>query len=112
MPTFKLNYKNGSHEVVQTDAADVADQVNRTFGLTVEEAEAFGVSVEMLPDDPEDLLQALTSEVVEHPDETLIVPKADEQAPEQQDAAQGTSEEPGHIHVHVGEESQAGDSSN
>lgn len=67
MSTFKLLYKNGSTEVVQTDAKDVADQINRTFGLSVEEAKEMGVDVIMLSENPEDLLQALVEEVVEHP---------------------------------------------
>jgi len=45
---FLIKYKNGKEEYVQTDAANVADQVNRTFGMTVEQAEEFGVSVEMM----------------------------------------------------------------
>lgn len=75
MTTFKLNYKNGSHEVVQTDALTVEDQVNRTFGLSVKEAKDFGVGAEILPDDPEDLLQAMTKDVLKHPDDVTIVPE-------------------------------------
>ena len=45
---FKLVYPSGVTEEVYTDAVDVADQINRTFGLTVAEAAEFGVSVELI----------------------------------------------------------------
>lgn len=54
---FKLTYTNKAGEYVQTDAQSVEDQTNRSFGLSVEEAEDFGVKVEMMPEDfemPED----------------------------------------------------------
>lgn len=79
MSTFKLNYKNGAHEIVQTDATTVADQINRTFGMTLEEAEAFGVSVEMLPDDPVEMLDTMVEDTLTHHEDTTIVPTADKQ---------------------------------
>jgi hypothetical protein len=51
MSTFLLKYRSGASEYVQTDATSVADQINRTFGLSEEEAADFGVAVEMMPDD-------------------------------------------------------------
>jgi hypothetical protein len=51
MPVFKLFYRDGSSEEVTTDAVDVADQINRTFGLSPDEAEEFGVSALMMPED-------------------------------------------------------------
>lgn len=45
---FKLTYGSGVTEEVITDADDVADQINRTFGLTVDEAKEAGVSVELM----------------------------------------------------------------
>lgn len=86
MSTFKLIYKNGKTETVQTDAVDVADQINRTFGLTPEEAEAFGVGAEML-DDSVDLANAARRRA----------------------AATGESNPQQSITVHVGESSEAGD---
>jgi hypothetical protein len=48
---FLIKYKNGSEQYQQSDAVDAADQINRTFGLTLEQATEFGVSVEMMPED-------------------------------------------------------------
>lgn len=111
MTTFKLNYKNGTHEVVQTDAQTVEDQLNRTFGLSPEQAEEFGVSVELLPDDPEDLLQALTKEVVTHPDETVLVPTADGSGSTELNQGEGGATVMSGT-FGVSESSEAGDSSN
>lgn len=120
--TFKLNYKNGSHEIVQTDAASVEEQINRTFGLSPEEAAEFGVSVEMLPsvDEPENLVNTLVEETLKNPDDTVLVPTADgaqgdlladaggETTGETTDTTD-TIGETVHIHVHVGETSEGTD---
>lgn len=45
---FKLTYASGLTEEVYTDAVDSADQLNRTFGMTEDEAKEFGVSAELL----------------------------------------------------------------
>ena len=53
MTKFRITYKNGKTEDVHTDAETVADQINRTFGMSVEEADDFGVGAEILPSDEE-----------------------------------------------------------
>lgn len=54
--SYKITYANGNTEVVTTDAVDTADQINRTFGLTVEEAASFGCAAELIEDAPVEVL--------------------------------------------------------
>lgn len=80
MSTFKLNYKNGTCEVVQTDAPDAPAQLMRTFGLSPEQAAEFGVSVEMLSDDPVDLMDAGGPDDLEQAQQTALEDGAAAQA--------------------------------
>lgn len=84
---FKITYKSGATEEVSTDAVDAADQTNRTFGLTPEEAAEFGVKVEMLGEfepDVEAELQAAVADELVH--EGIIPP--DELAADAEEAPQ------------------------
>lgn len=45
---FLITYKSGLQEKIWTDAKDIVDQINRTFGLTLKEAEDWGVKIEEL----------------------------------------------------------------
>lgn len=60
---FKVTYKDGSQAILTSDAETAEAQINATFGLSPDEADAFGVAVELIgphdPDaDPADLLKA------------------------------------------------------